>query len=333
MKKLSFLTAALILLLLSARLASATPLRVGLVVSGSLGDQSFFDSCNRGLEKAVDDFGISARVLECKQDPTNYLPYLAVAGKNFDLVFAVGFEFMDAIPLAAAGNPRTDYVLVDVVGDVPGVSCVDFRENEGAFLAGALGAMMTTRSGDWRTNPEAVIGAVCGQDIPVIRNFLVAYEQGAKHINPEVKVLTGFVGRWDDPAAGKEMTLTLHARGADVVFQLAGTSGTGVIAAAQEKGFYALGADSSQGHLAPEAVLASALKGCDVAVYDLIRRHVEGTYERGRIYTYGMKQKAVGLDWDAETTQANIPADVAERLHQLEQGIADGSIEVAEYGK
>lgn len=331
-RSLFLLGTAAIFVFLSWAPAFASSLKVGLVVAGSLGDQSFFDSCSVGLDRAEKDFDIMAQVVECKQDPTNFLPYLARAGKHFDLVFAVGYEFLDVIPRVVPSFPDTDFVLVDLAGDVPGVSYIDFRENEGAFLAGALAAMMTTRKGDRRVNDQAIIGAVGGDDIAVIRNFLVAYEQGAQYVDSETKVLTGFVGRWDDPAAGKEMALAQHNEGADVVFQLAGSSGIGVISAAEERGFYALGADAPQGHLAPDAVLASALKGCDVAVYDLIRRHVEGTFRRGQVYTFGMKEKAVGLDWEMDTTQKNVPADVRAKLMELEKAISDGTIEVREYG-
>ena len=64
--------------------------------------------------------------------------------------------------------------------------------------------MMTTRENDPLVNKEAIIGAVGGEDIPVIHNFFVGYEQGAKYINPDCEVLTGFVGSWSDPAREKK---------------------------------------------------------------------------------------------------------------------------------
>lgn len=99
---------------------------------------------------------------------------------------------------------------------------------------------MTNRSGDPRVNKKEIIGAVGGQDIPVIRNFITGYEQGARYVNPKVKVISGFVGNWDDPSKGKEMALAQHSQGADVIFQIAGGSGQGVITASKEKKFYSI---------------------------------------------------------------------------------------------
>lgn len=314
-----------------AAAASAAPLKVAVVVAGGLGDKSFYDSSSAGLEKAVKEMDVKAKVLECKYDPANYVPYLVTAAKNFDLVFVVGFEFWDALGQVAPKFPNTDFVYIDSAGDVAHVSYADFKENEGSFLAGALAGLMTVREGDARVNAGSVIGAVCGQDIPVIRNFVVGYEQGAKYVNPDVRVLTGFVGSWDDPAGGKEMALSQHNGGADVVFQVAGGTGTGVIQAAKEKGFYAIGVDSPQEYLAPEAVLTSMVKRCDVAVYGLIKERIEGTFKRGHVYTYGLKEGGVGLSWWTEETKKNIPADVMEQLRDLEKQIIDGRITVQEY--
>ena len=320
------------LLLLSLALsASAAPLKVAVVVAGGLGDKSFYDSSNAGLRKAIQELKVQGKVIECKYDPANYVPYLVTASKNFDLVFVVGFEFLDSLKQVAPQFPRTDYVHVDMAGKLAHVSYANFNENEGSFLAGALAALMAERKGDPRVRGKAVIGAVGGQDIPVIRNFFVGYEQGARAIDPKIRVLTGFVGSWDDPAKGKEMALAQHAKGADVVFQVAGGTGQGVIAAADENGFYAIGVDSPQEYLAPKAVLTSMVKRCDVAVYDLIRAKLEGKFLRGHVYTYGLKEGGVGLSWWTAETKRNIPADVAKKVQDLERRIVDGRIKVDAY--
>jgi len=76
--------------------------------------------------------------------------------------------------------PKVTFIYIDGTIDVPEVVCVDYAEHEGSFLAGALAAMMTTRSDIKGIDPNTkVIGMVGGMDIPVIRNFLTGYKQGA----------------------------------------------------------------------------------------------------------------------------------------------------------
>jgi basic membrane protein A len=148
-----------------------------------------------------------------------------------------------------------------------------------------------------------------------------------------VKVLTDFVGSWDDPVGGRDVAFSQHGRGVDVIFHVAGGTGTGIIRAAKEKRFYAIGVDSPQEYLAPEAVLTSMVKRCDVAVYSLIREKLNGTFQRGKVYSYGLKEGGVGLSWWSEETKRNIPPDVKARLRDLEREIVEGKITVREYGE
>ncbi len=310
--------------------AAADTLKVALVIANKLGDASFYDSANAGLERAKKELGIIGKVVECNFDPANYVPYLATAAKNFDLVFVVGFEFMDAIEQVAPEFPNTDFAYFDVSGETAHVTYVDFKENEGSFLAGALAALMTTRENDPHVNKEAIIGAVGGEDIPVIHNFFVGYEQGAKYVNPDCKVLTGFVGSWSDPAKGKEMALNQYHNGADVIFQVAGGTGEGVIAAAKEAGFYAIGVDSPQEHLAPEVVLTSMLKRLDNAAFDLIKAKLDNNYPRGQVVSYDLKNNGVGLNWP-ESALKLVPQDVRDRLDEVTKEIIEGKVVVEEY--
>ena len=327
---LSFLAAAAAFLFFACA-ASAAPLKVAVVVAGGLGDKSFYDSSAAGLEKAKKELGVTGKVIECKYDPASYVPYLVTAAKNFDIVFVVGYEFIDAINQVAPQFPKTDFVHMDTSGKLAHVSFVTFKENEGSFLAGALASMMTTRKNDPRVNGKAVVGVVGGQDIPVIRNFIVGYEHGAKHVNPKVEVMKSFVGNWDDPPKGKELALSQFNKGADVIFAVAGGSGQGVISAAEEKKFYAIGVDSPQEYLAPNSILTSMVKRCDVALFNLVKDRVNGKFKRGFVYVYGLKEQGVGLSLWTPEAKKNVPADVAAKLEQLRKDIVGGKIKVKAY--
>ncbi len=58
-----------------------------------------------------------------------------------------------------------------------------------------------------------IIGMVGGMDMPVIRNFYVGYEAGAKYIDPDIKVEVIFAEDFEDPAKGKEGATALYSRG------------------------------------------------------------------------------------------------------------------------
>ena len=127
------------------------------------------------------------------------------------------------------------------------------------------------------------------------------------------------------------MALAQHSQGADVIFQIAGGSGQGVITASKEKKFYSIGVDSPQEHLAPGSVLTSMVKRCDVAVFSLIKDKIDGKYKRGHTYVYGLKEKGVGLSLWTEEAKKTVPADVIAKIEKLEKDIVSGKIKVNSY--
>ncbi len=332
MKKLGVILSVVVLLLVGmySMALGATPMRVALVIAGELGDKSFYDSSYQGLLKAERDLGVYGKVLPCKTDPANYLPQMIAASTNFNMVVVVGYELIDTLKQVAPQFPNVDYVYVDDIVKEGQVTSIIFKQNESSFMAGALAAMITERKGFPMVNSKKIIGFVGGEDYSVIRDFLIGYEQGAHYVDPNVKILTGYVGGWDDPATAKEIALDQFHHGADVIFQVAGGSGLGVIDAAKQAHFWAIGVDSPQGYLAPNNILASAVKNVGNAVFDMIKAKLNGTYKRGTIYTYGISNNGVGLSY-SKVMLKNVPADVIQKLIQLRTQVITGKIKVKSY--
>ena len=226
--------------------------------------------------------------------------------------------------------PEVKFIHIDAaITGVENVSSIDYLENEGSFVAGAMAALMTTKSDDDKINDKKVIGAVGGMDIPVIRNFVAGYEAGAKYIDPEVKVEVGFVGSFEDPAKGKEMALTIFNKDADIIFQIAGNTGNGVIEAAKEAGFYAIGVDSDQGYIAPGFIMGSMMKRVGLSIFETIQKIIDGSYENGAVITYGIAQNGVGMSKDDDMKKI-VGDDVMQKLEEIEKGIVEGTIPVPE---
>jgi basic membrane protein A len=315
--------------------APAEEVRVAMVISGSLGDKSFFDSGNEGLQRAAKELGAKVQVLECRDDPANFTPQITAAAENNDVVFLIaGYDFYDQIEEICPKFPDVHFLSVDEIyaGDkeIPNLSSIDYKENEGAYLVGVLSALMTNRTDIEGINEDKVVGIVGGMDIPVIRNFIVGFEQGAKSVDPDVKAEVLFIDTWNDSAKGKEAALTLIDKGADIVWQLTGRAGAGVFEAAKERDVYAIGADSVQEVEVPGTILTSQLKGVGISLYDVIKRAKEGTYKDGEIYSYGVADGGVGVSY-SEYTEELVPADILEKVRQAEEDIKSGKVVVEEY--
>ena len=294
-------------------------IRIGVVFSiGGLGDESFNDAAFEGMQRAEADFDITFDYVEPDDVAEMEDHQRAFVEAGYDLVIAIGFLQESGLEAVAADYPDARLAIVDAVVDAPNVASLIFKEHEGSFLVGALAAMMTD---------TGTVGFVGGMEVPVIHNFQIGYEQGVQHVNLDTQVLVNYAGAFNDPGRGKELAISQHARGADIVYHAAGGTGMGVFEAAQEEDFYAIGVDSDQDHLAPGHILTSMLKRVDVAVYEIVQDVVEGEFRPG-VHEFGVADEGVGTT-DFEYTRDIIPQDVLDRLNEIRQQIIDGQIQVA----
>lgn len=312
----------------------AKKLKVALVYSGFLGDKSFNDSAHEGAMRAVKDFGIELKEMESKEPTEWESNTVAMASDGYDLVVAVSTQFQDILKKHAPEFPNTKFALID--GVVPGDNIVSstFAQNEGSFLAGAAAAMFTTKTDVPGVNPDKTIGWVGGMDIPVLHDFFIGYEQGAKCIDPDIKILQSFAGTFSDPLKGKELTMAQYSQGADIVMNVASGTGTGILEAAKEQGKYAIGVDLDQDNVYPGSILTSMLKRVDNATYLAIESVVKGTY-KGNTTTYlDINNGGVGLT-DMSVMQKALgdkfPKDILDKIAELESKVKSGEIKVKAY--
>lgn len=315
----------------------ATPapkLKVAMITSqGGLGDRSYNDSGYIGLKKAEDELGVEVKVIE-SSDPVGEAEQLlrTAAESGFDLVITLEYSHFDPLARVAPDYPKTTFAIVNIAVDAPNVVSVIFKEHEGSFLAGVLAAMVTTMKGNDRVNPEAVIGAIGGTQSPGIDKFIVGYKEGAKHINPDINVLSAYSNSFGDPAKGQELTLAMYDQGADIVFQIAGGTGEGVFQAAEDMHHYAIGVDSDQDYIKPGSILTSMIKRVDVAVFDLISRLKDGSLKGGTTVEYGLKEGGVTLS-PMQYTKDQISPEFLTKVDELKAKIISGEIVVTDITK
>ncbi|WP_047383219.1 MULTISPECIES: BMP family protein [unclassified Cetobacterium] len=309
----------IITIFLGKNLESFANLKIGLVLStGGLGDKSFNDSAYRGLEMAKKDLGIDFKYVEPKTslEDEDFLREYADAG--YDFIIGVGFPMKDAIENVARDYPELKFAMIDNSTSEENVKNLLFRENEGSFLMGALAAMMSK---------TGVVGFVGGIDMPLINKFKDGYEQGARYINPEIKVLSAYIGgtsAFSDPLKANEMA-TMHIKqGADVLYHAAGGSGLGVLEAAKDNGIYAIGVDSDQDDFIKGTVLTSMMKNVDIAVYNTVQSILNNEFKGGDFY-YGLAEGGVGTT-DFRNTKDIIGTDKIENLQIIVEKIKSKEI-------
>ena len=300
---------------------------------GGLGDKSFNDGCYEGLLKAKENLGVETRVVESKQQ-TDYVPNLTgLAEDGCNLVFAVGFLMADAIVEAAKNNPDTYFAGIDIWlnPDTAPKNAVGilFKEQESGYIAGVLAGLLTKKYAyiSDKLNDENVVGMVLGMDIPPVERYQAGFYAGVKSVNPDCKVISIVSGSFVDQAKGKEATIALIEQGADIVFQIAGLTGLGVINAAKENNILAIGVDVDQNYLAPDTVVTSAIKGITQATYLVIKSLLDGNFKAGQNLTFGINDGATGIS-PYHNFDSIIPQEVKDIVNKTIEDMKAGKIKV-----
>lgn len=334
-KLLVLMTAAIILVMvLSACAPKATEAgktKAVYLINGSLGDNAFYDSGQKGMDKIAADYGLETRTIECGFDAGQYEPSLEAAVGYADVIFVISYGFEDVLKEYADKYPDKVFVNLDTVveNSKKTITSVDFVEEESAYLAGVVAALVTTDTSIPNVNPEKVIGAVGGDVDPVIDAFMFAYENGAKSIDPDITVERKYLGDWEDTAKAKQATLQLYDQGADIVFQIAAAAGMGVLQASGERDLYSIGVDSNQNSIVPGHVVASDIKDVGAAIINVYKTIDDGSYVPGQVIHYGLATGAVDVVFEGNSDV--LPQTIIDKVDDLRSQIIDGKLKVELY--
>lgn len=281
-------------------------MRVALLTSGSITDQGWNTGAYNGLLAIRDSLGAQISNIQTKTPAEFEENFRQYGAQNYTLVFGHGFEFKDAAARVAPQFPKTVYVITSGRIVAPNVAGVSFAFEQASYQAGMLAGALT------KTN---TIGLIAGTEIPPVKASFAAFERGAKAVNPKVKVLTAYIGNWDDVSAGKELALTQIGQGADLIFQNADAAGLGVFQAAKEKKVLAFGANSNQNGIAPDVVVASVVIDLPKAMM-LIGREVQSGNFKARVITLGEDADVVRLEVN-NAFASRIPAAVSASIDSV----------------
>ena len=286
---------------------------------GTKFDKSFNESAWRGAERFKAQTGIAYHEIEIANDNQRVQALSELIRHGAPVVVAVGFDQRAAVETVAGRFPQARITIIDTIVDQPNVQSVVFREQEGAFLVGVLGAM-ASKSG--------TIGYLGGMDIPIIRRIGEGYAEGARWAVPGIKIIDNVTGTtpaaFTDPARGAELARSQFDRGVDVIFAAAGITGFGALQAARDEGRLAIGMDANQNGLFPGTVLTSLVKHVDNAVYDAFSSARAGTWSPG-VKSLGLSEHGVDYAID-DNDKALITPQMRAKAEQARALIIAGQI-------
>lgn len=308
------------------------------VCTGQLGDKSFNDSANSGIEEIAASLGCETKVIEIGRDQTKWEPTfqdLAEEGK-YDVIISNGSSSIEVIEKVAEEFPEQKFVAFDTTieeGKYPNLYAISYKQNEGSYLAGVLAALVTESDMEY-ANPDKKIGFIGGSEHPIITDFLVGYIAGAKSVDPEIKVYVSYIGSWDDTAKGKETAIAQYNQGVDIVFPAAEQAGLGCVEAAVEMGKYYIGVDSDQSMLfagvdeaKANAILTSVLKNVGSSLVRMANMEIEGTVPYGSYEELGIAEDGAGIAYN-EYYEKNVPDEIKAEVEAKKEEVLKGTVEI-----
>jgi len=161
---------------------AADPLAVGVLLPGSKSDKGWMESGYDGLVAVQKKLGdkIKVQMIENISNADMEQALTTLAQKN-KLVVGVGGQTQAAVTKVAKKFPKVNFAIIGGNRDdsLPNMSEYDVKQAEIAYVAGAAAAMLS------KTGALSYIG---GLEIPPIVNAGTEFANGAKSINPKIKV-------------------------------------------------------------------------------------------------------------------------------------------------
>ncbi len=291
---------------------------VALLTPGPISDQSWNSGAYNGLLRIRDSLGADISHIQTKTPSEFEENFRQYGAQGYSLVFGHGFEFQDAAARVGPAFPKTVFVTTGGTRTSANVAAISFAFEQPSYLAGMVAASVS-KSG--------TLGCIGGTELPPVKSGFEAFAAGARAINPQVRIITAYLGNWDDAGAGKEQALAQMARGVDVIYQNADAAGLGIFQAAKDsKNVYIIGSNSNQNNVAPNVTLGSVVIDLPHALITVAREVKSGTFAPRVI---ALDTRSDVMKWVVNPIMlSTIPAQTLHLVDSLARAMADGTFNV-----
>jgi basic membrane protein A len=317
---------------------------------GTVNDKNFNEYTFVGAKNGAATIGSTEPPVFVPKDASEYAKGLQdFVDQGFEVIVTAGFNLGAETTKAAKANPDVWFIGVDQApicvdetgnldttfackGDaatlLPQYIALGYQEDQAGYLAGIVAASVS------KTGKLGAIGGItlCG---PCIR-YIQGFELGAKSYNPNATVTSAyvttsdFVKAFNDPVTGTSFGTQFLQQNpdVDVLFQVAGKTGNGILDAACSAGIYGIGVDVDQALSYPNAAkctVTSAQKSLVLAVETNIRAIASGTGKGGNDH-WDAARDGVGVAPFHDLASV-VPADVQGKVDEAFAAMKAGTLE------
>ena len=302
--------------------------------TGGIDDHSFNTAAWAGMQKAQSDGKATVSYVQSTTANQYSSNISSLVTKGCKLIVTVGGLMADATTASSKTNTGQKFAIVDSASVPPNIKGLQFNTAQGAFLGGYLAAGMS------KSGKVATFG---GLNIAPVTIYMDGFWEGVQYYNTKhsthVQVLGwneatqqgSFAQSFTDQNAGKQLAQGFLSQGADIVFPVAGGTGLGALAEAQQSngGMNAIWVDTDGFTAAPQyqsVLITSVLKGISDAVTKAVEDSSTGNFD-ATSYIGTLANGGTGLA-PFHNFESKVPAALTSELNTVKQGIIDGTIAI-----
>ncbi len=287
--------------------------KVAMLVDSSVSDGGWGASCYQAMKDAAAEYGWESAVTDNVQT-SDYATVMAdYAEQGYNLIFAPGNEYQDAVKQVASDYADTYFCLLNGTLETDNVTSVLPDAKQIGYMAGALAGLMT------KTNS---IGFIGGLELDTTKEKLECFTEAAQKVNPDVNVQSAYAGSFDDSAKGKEIASSMVSMyDVDIMFGDASAVDTGAREAlAESKNRYGIGQPGDLGSADDQVILCSVVTDNAALIGQCMKDITEGTYGNKTI-----KGSLSNNCLKAGTFSSVVPQDIQDKYLEIVEQIKDGS--------
>ena len=290
----------------------STPVKAAFVYVSPIADAGWTHQHEAGRKEmmtALGDKAVQSTFVENVAegaDSERVIRDLAKSGN--DIIFTPSFGYMEPTMRVAKEFPNVKFESITGYKRADNVSTANARYYEGRYLSGIIAGRMSK---------TGVAGFVAGFPIPEVMQGINAFTLGMRSVNPKAVVKVISLDVWFDPPKEREAAMALFNEGVDVVsFQ---TASTAIMAAAQERGKFAIGFHSNMNQVGPNAQLVAVTHQWGKYYADRVKAVADGSWKSQDVWG-GVREGMIRLDGFNAAIPKTVRAEIDKRQRELATG-------------
>ena len=315
----------------STETAAKTDMKVAILATGAVNNRSWANSWAQGAAEAAKSTGAEVRMVGNVETPDQYTQQGAsFASQGYNLIIFAHGAMKDPAVKLAKQFPKVQFVQApyqftddaEQAAEPANLGHVDFKQEQGSFLAGALAGMVT------KTNKVAAVYAF---PFPALTRQPEAFDIGARCTNPDVQFSQKATNSFTDAALARAAASSLYSRDNDVIFSAVDQAVQGIIAAANNsrtEPAYVIASYFDQHDLGPRVVLTSVLYNLNGVAEDIIKTYVDGNNTDRWYKDYNLKDGDIGTLAEFQNLSSAVSAENQAKLDTITAAVESGEIKV-----